>query len=99
VRDCWRAARNAIDHFGILQIPIGHALIRTLKQNGNIAVTCLPSMRIVATAVFCLFLFASATLCQQPVLPLTQSEKEAALAAIQRDNPGVEMDFWQNLLS
>jgi hypothetical protein len=31
--------------------------------------------------------------------PLTQSEKEAALTAIQRDNPGVDMDFWETLLS
>jgi hypothetical protein len=31
--------------------------------------------------------------------PLTPSEKEATLAAIGRDNPGLELTFWELLLS
>jgi hypothetical protein len=31
--------------------------------------------------------------------PLTQFEKESTLAAIRRDNPGVDLEFWEILLS
>jgi hypothetical protein len=31
--------------------------------------------------------------------PLTESEKESALAAIRHSNPGVAMEFWVTLLS
>jgi hypothetical protein len=31
--------------------------------------------------------------------PLTQSEKQTTLAAIQSDNPGLDLDFWKNFLS
>jgi hypothetical protein len=31
--------------------------------------------------------------------PLTQSEREATLAEIRRHNPGIDLDFWENILS
>jgi hypothetical protein len=50
----------------VFQFPIS-ALIRT-EQTGNLAVTFWASMRIAATAILCLFFFASSSLCQQPAL-------------------------------
>jgi hypothetical protein len=46
----------------------GSGADQDFEQNGNVAVTSLPSMRTASTAVLCLFFFASATLCQRPAL-------------------------------